>query len=121
MSDQDFSLALRRFEATQTLFGRALLNAHVSLQRARAHWFAAGAPTAKRAFDILVSFILLILLSPLFALIGLLVKLEDGGPVFFAQTRVGQFGREYKMYKIRSMCLDAEQRLKDLLAKNHHT
>jgi len=46
--------------------------------------------------------------------------IEDGGGAFFSQTRVGQFGREFKMYKFRSMCLDAEQRLKDLLAKNHH-
>src|SRR5207245_11794655 len=42
------------------------------------------------------------------------------GPVFFAQTRVGQFGKEFKMHKIRSMCLDAEQRLKELLAQNQH-
>src|SRR5262249_35712321 len=63
----------------------------------------------------------LILLSPLFGVIALLVWIEDGGSIFFTQIRVGQFGREFKMYKIRSMCLDAEQRLKDLLAKNQHT
>jgi len=67
-----------------------------------------------------VSFLLLLLLSPLFALIGVAVWVEDGGPVFFAQTRVGQYGRHFKMFKVRSMCLDAEQRLKDLLAKNQH-
>jgi len=71
-------------------------------------------------FHLLVSLALLILLSPLFLLIAVLVWVEDGGPVFFAQTRVGQFGREFKMYKIRSMCRDAEQRLKDLLAQNQH-
>jgi lipopolysaccharide/colanic/teichoic acid biosynthesis glycosyltransferase len=49
-----------------------------------------------------------------------LIKIEDGGPVFFVQKRVGRFGREFKMYKFRSMCPDAEARLKDLLAKNHH-
>jgi len=120
MSDHDFSLVLQRFEATQTLFGRCLLHLHVHQQRLRAGWHVNGSAVLKRAFDVVVSFILLILLSPLFAVIALLVKLEDGGPVFFAQTRVGQFGQEYKMYKIRSMCLDAEQRLKDLLAKNQH-
>src|SRR6185503_18126910 len=57
---------------------------------------------------------------PLFLLIYLLIKLEDRGPIFFVQTRVGQFGREFKMYKFRSMCMDAEQRLKDLLAQNQH-
>ena len=49
-----------------------------------------------------------------------LIKLEDGGPVFFSQTRVGQDGREFKMFKVRSMCLGAEQRLEDLLGKNKH-
>ena len=82
----------------------------------RAHWLAHGTAFIKRTLDITVSLFFLILLSPLFLLIALLVWLEDGGPVFFAQTRVGQFGREFKMYKIRSMCLDAEERLKDLLA-----
>lgn len=49
----------------------------------------------------------------------LLVRM-DGGPAIFVQTRVGRFGREFKMYKYRSMCLDAEQRLKDVLAQNQH-
>jgi len=76
--------------------------------------------TAKRALDLLLSGIALALLSPLFLLIGALIKLEDRGPVFFTQIRVGQFGREFRMFKFRSMCMDAEQRLKDLLAKNQH-
>ena len=49
-----------------------------------------------------------------------MIKFEDGGPIFFIQTRVGQHGRHFKMYKFRSMCMDAEQRLRDLLAKNQH-
>lgn len=114
------SLVLRRYEAAQTLGGRLLLNLHVELQRLRAVWLADGGATVKRGFDMVASFLMLVLLSPLFALIAILVKLEDGGPLFFAQTRVGQFGREFKMYKIRSMCLDAEQRLKELIEKNHH-
>lgn len=114
------SLVLRRYEAAQTLGGRFLLNLHVELQRLHASWLADGGGIVKRGFDMLASFLLLVLLSPLFALIAILVKLEDGGPLFFAQTRVGQFGREFKMFKIRSMCLDAEQRLKELVEKNHH-
>jgi exopolysaccharide biosynthesis polyprenyl glycosylphosphotransferase len=114
------TLVLRRFETAQTLAGRFLLNARVEFQRVRASWLAGGGATLKRSFDIVASALLLALLSPLFALIAILVKIEDGGPMFFLQTRVGQFGREFKMYKIRSMCLDAEQRLKDLIQKNHH-
>lgn len=114
------SLVLRRYEAAQTLAGRILLNLHVEFQRLHASWLADGGAIVKRGFDMVASFLMLVLLSPLFALIAILVKLEDGGPLFFAQTRVGQFGREFKMYKVRSMCLDAEQRLKELVEKNHH-
>ena len=85
-----------------------------------AAWLVSGSAALKRGFDIVASGLALIVLSPLFALVALLVKLEDRGPVFFLQTRVGQFGREFRMYKVRSMCLDAEQRLKEILEKNHH-
>jgi lipopolysaccharide/colanic/teichoic acid biosynthesis glycosyltransferase len=86
----------------------------------RAKWLAHGADVTKRGLDIAVSFICLVLASPLLALITLLIKLEDGGPVFFSQTRVGQNGREFKMFKVRSMILGAEQRLVELLEKNKH-
>jgi lipopolysaccharide/colanic/teichoic acid biosynthesis glycosyltransferase len=111
---------LDRYEAAQHPLGRLVLNLHVQQQRVRALWLAHGAEVLKRAFDIAGSLALLLLFTPLLMLIAVLVQLEDGGPVFFAQTRVGKFGREFKMYKIRSMCLDAEKRLKDLLGQNHH-
>src|SRR5207248_7981252 len=98
--------------------GRLLLQWHVEQQRFYAEWLAHGAALSKRAFDIIVSFMFLVLLSPLFLLIAILVWLEDRGPIFFAQTRVGRYGREFKMYKIRSMCHDAEKRLKEVLDKN---
>jgi exopolysaccharide biosynthesis polyprenyl glycosylphosphotransferase len=88
--------------------------------RLRALWLANGHGILKRTFDIVVSALFLVLLSPLFGLIALLIWLEDGGSIFFAQTRVGQHGREFKMYKFRSMCVDAERKLKELLAKNQH-
>jgi exopolysaccharide biosynthesis polyprenyl glycosylphosphotransferase len=113
-------LVLERYQAAQTLLGRFILNLHVHEQRLRAEWHASGTALLKRTFDVVASFLALVALSPLFGLIALLVKLEDGGPVFFSQIRVGRFGREFKMYKFRSMCLDAEQRLKDLIEKNHH-
>jgi exopolysaccharide biosynthesis polyprenyl glycosylphosphotransferase len=117
--DLGFCLA-HRYAATQTSFGRMLLYLHLEYQRLRAHWLTGGEMVLKRAFDVTASLALLILLSPLLLIIAILVWIEDGGPIFFAQTRVGQFGREFKMYKIRSMCLDAEQRLKELLAQNQH-
>ncbi|HKW30111.1 MAG TPA: sugar transferase [Verrucomicrobiae bacterium] len=79
-----------------------------------------GAAGAKRTFDIGVSVAALVLLGPLFLLIGLLIKMEDGGPVIFDQIRVGKFGREFKMYKFRSMRPDAEAQLQEVLVQNHH-
>jgi len=114
------ALVLRRFEAAQTFVGRLNLNLRVEFQRMHAAWLVSGSAALKRGFDIVASGLALIVLAPLFGLIALLVKLEDGGPIFFLQTRVGQFGREFKMFKVRSMCLDAEQRLKEILEKNHH-
>jgi exopolysaccharide biosynthesis polyprenyl glycosylphosphotransferase len=114
------ALVLRRYESAQTLVGRLLLNLHVEFQRLRAGWMTGGGDVLKRGFDMVSSFLSLLALSPLFALIAILIKIEDRGPVFFTQTRVGQFGREFKMFKFRSMCLDAEQKLKDIIEKNHH-
>src|ERR1041385_8802273 len=118
-TDQLNALVLRRYSATQSPFGRGMLNFHFQVQRLRAIWFARGHDCIKRALDIAVSSVLLLLGSPFFLLIGALIKL-DGGPVFFVQKRVGRHGRVFKMYKFRSMCLDAEQRLRDLLAQNQH-
>jgi exopolysaccharide biosynthesis polyprenyl glycosylphosphotransferase len=74
----------------------------------------------KRLFDIVASSCFLIFLSPLLAALALLVKLEDGGPVIFAQNRVGKNGRIFKMLKFRSMRVDAEAQLQKLLAQNAH-
>ncbi|PYI83291.1 MAG: glycosyl transferase [Verrucomicrobia bacterium] len=121
MPDQDINeLVLGRLAAAQNPLGRWRLNARVQCQRLVWHWVVFGSQIVKRAFDIAGSLLALLVLSPLFLLIALLVKLEDGGPVIFAQTRVGKFGRLFKMYKFRSMCLDAEARLQELLARSHH-
>lgn len=73
----------------------------------------------KRAIDIIGSFCGLVVLSILFVIIALLIKLEDPkGKVFFKQLRVGKDGKEFYMYKFRSMASDAEERLKELLALN---
>jgi exopolysaccharide biosynthesis polyprenyl glycosylphosphotransferase len=68
----------------------------------------------KRAFDLAGALVGLLAVSPLLAVIALAVKLEDGGPVFFAQQRVGRHGQRFRMLKFRTMVPDAEA-LKDSL------
>ena len=63
----------------------------------------------KRAFDIFGSVLLLLVTSWLFPIIAWLIKREDGGPVFFSQVRTGLDGRSFRLFKFRSMRVDAEQ------------
>ncbi|MCH6269418.1 sugar transferase [Neobacillus citreus] len=73
----------------------------------------------KRLIDIVGALCGIILLSFLFVIIAILIKLDDPkGPVFFSQKRVGLNGKEFKMYKFRSMVFNAEEKLKDLLKYN---
>ena len=72
----------------------------------------------KRAIDVVGSLVGMALLSPVFLGIALAVKLTSPGPVIFAQVRVGRYGRHFRFYKFRSMYVDAEERKKELLAKN---
>jgi len=72
------------------------------------------AHVVKRACDLLTTTILLILLCPLLALIALAITLDSPGPIFYNRTRVGKDGREFVMYKFRTMGADAERRLADL-------
>jgi exopolysaccharide biosynthesis polyprenyl glycosylphosphotransferase len=121
MNQKDIaSLLPRRFLMAQHPLGRFCLRLHVEFLRLRANWLSNSHALLKRVFDIVVSGLFLLLLAPLFGFIALLIWIEDGGSIFFAQTRVGRHGREFKMYKFRSMCLEAEQKLKELLAKNQH-
>ena len=73
---------------------------------------------ARRALDLVVSVIALLALLPLFAVIALLIRLDSSGPVLFIQRRVGKDGREFPVFKFRSMYMDAEQRLEILLGAN---
>ena len=72
----------------------------------------------KRLLDILCSFLLLVISIPLFFIIAILIKIDRKGPVFFLQKRCGKDGREFNMYKFRTMVKDAEtlkKRLKNEL------
>lgn len=78
-----------------------------------------GYQLLKRLFDIVASLCGLIILSPVFLIIALLIKFDDPhGPVFFSQIRVGQDGQKFRMYKFRSMCVNAEDKLAELMTKN---
>jgi lipopolysaccharide/colanic/teichoic acid biosynthesis glycosyltransferase len=73
-------------------------------------------PAGKRALDILLSGAGLIGSSPLWLLLAGLIKLEDGGPVFYSQERVGEGGHVFRAYKFRSMIPDAERHVGALQA-----
>lgn len=73
----------------------------------------------KRSIDILGSLLGLVLLSPIFLIVAVLIRKEDSsGPVVFSQKRVGIHGNSFTMYKFRSMCIDAEERFSDLIELN---
>lgn len=76
-------------------------------------------PVAKRLLDIALSGVGLVASSPLWALLSAAVKLEDGGPIFYGQERVGEGGRIFVAYKFRSMIPDAEARVGALQAREH--
>lgn len=63
----------------------------------------------KRAFDIVASSIMLIILSPLFLILAIAIKLDSKGPVFYRQERVTQYGRIFRIHKFRSMCDNADK------------
>ena len=76
----------------------------------------------KRAFDIVFSAAVLVVFCWLFAIIAILIKVDDPkGPVFFSQERVGKDGRTFRMLKFRSMCVDAEEKLAELRELNEKT
>ena len=64
--------------------------------------------SVKRLFDIVLSFLALVILSPVFLITAIIVKCTSPGPIFFAQERIGYRGRPFKMHKFRSMYIDAE-------------
>lgn len=72
----------------------------------------------KRLIDITCSFVGILVLSPLFIIIAIIIKFTSKGPVFFSQKRVGRNGKEFDMYKFRSMVVNAEELKEKLAAQN---
>lgn len=75
----------------------------------------------KWLIDLLGSLLGLIILSPIMLITIIAIKLDSKGPAFFTQERVGQNGKIFRMFKFRSMCVDAEAKLKDIKHKNEMT
>jgi lipopolysaccharide/colanic/teichoic acid biosynthesis glycosyltransferase len=85
-----------------------------------AWWFRyPGFRLLKRLLDIAVSATALVLLAPLFLVLAILIR-RDGGPVFYWQTRVGLYGREFPFPKFRSMIVNADSLKDELLEQNDH-
>lgn len=72
----------------------------------------------KRFIDIMSSLLGLIVLSPLLIIVSILIKVDSKGPIFFSQERVGLRGKHFKMYKFRSMVINAEE-IKDKLREKN--
>jgi exopolysaccharide biosynthesis polyprenyl glycosylphosphotransferase len=79
------------------------------------------ARTVKRTIDVAVAGAMLVLAAPVLAIVAIMVKREDGGPVLFRQHRVGKDGVEFGMFKFRTMCVDAEAKLAAMQADNQRS
>ncbi|MCD4542305.1 sugar transferase, partial [Klebsiella pneumoniae subsp. pneumoniae] len=83
------------------------------LNKRKGYWIV------KRCIDCIGALCGILLLFPVFLIVSLMIKYEDPkGPVLFKQIRVGRNGKEFNMYKFRSMVTDAEERLNDILKYN---
>ncbi|MEM7702380.1 MAG: WecB/TagA/CpsF family glycosyltransferase [Pseudomonadota bacterium] len=105
--------------AKRYLLGNAEFLAHALIEAARQTGVLDAAnEIAKRALDIAVSSMAILALLPIFLATALAIRLEDSGPVFFRQTRVGEDGTAFSMIKFRSMYRDSEERRAALLAQS---
>ena len=77
-----------------------------------------GYEAFKRIFDVVMSSFALVVLSPVLLGVAIAIRAEDGGKAIYTSTRLTKGGKEFQMYKFRSMCLDAEQKLDSLMEQN---
>ena len=75
----------------------------------------------KRIMDVLVSFFALIVTSPILLVVAVLIKFDSKGPIFFIQERLGEGGKTFKLYKFRTMIIDAEKNTGPVLAEENDT
>lgn len=105
--------ALRNLEKSTFRYSVTEMNGYKSLC-VRERELSIGFAFTKRFMDIVMSLLSLIVSSPVLLATAIAIKVEDGGPIFYKSKRVGQYGREFDIYKFRSMKLNAD-RLEDML------
>ena len=115
--DQLVARLSQRMLTSSTPFGRWRQRFYMGWKRLAWRWTIGCTAFLKRCIDVSAALMILVVLSPLLLVIAHLVR-RDGGPIFFKQVRVGLRGKEFGMLKLRSMCVDAEAKLKDLMAQN---
>jgi len=117
MSDPISELS-KKYQKQQTGLGRVLTK--TQLESKRRLWLAVVSSSyfLKRTLDIIASLVAIILLSPVFLITWLAIKIEDPGPSIFRQQRVGLWGKQFTMYKFRSMVMDAEKLKSQLIDQN---
>lgn len=118
-SSEDPLNRLYRQYAKGSLHGAYLKNNFLATAK-RLLWqcLNAGSTIVKRTVDILLSSLALLAFSPIFALTALAIKWEDGGSIFYSQTRIGKSGRQFQMFKFRSMVENADKLKDNLLDQN---
>ena len=105
-------------QLVQELASRAHGNKRRSLRLMAWKFTVQSSYAMKRILDIVLSALAMVVLSPLFLLIAIAVKMSSPGPVIFSQIRVGRYGRHFKFYKFRSMVQNAESQKETLQAQN---
>jgi exopolysaccharide biosynthesis polyprenyl glycosylphosphotransferase len=76
---------------------------------------------AKRVMDVVLASVGMVLALPVLIAAAIAIKLDDGGPIFFRQERVGRYGKSFRLFKLRTMVVDAEARLAEIAAMNGRT
>ena len=107
---------------TQDSTNQRSVSRQIYLRRMRVQWWLQTQMLSilKRVVDLCITLPALILLTPLFAVVALLVKLGDGGPAFYWQTRVGQHGRTFRFPKFRSMRMHSDALHTSMQQQNQH-
>ena len=107
-----------RYARGGTRFARFRLNARAFLKRKLWRLVLGSTFLLKRMLDIVMSLFFITILSPIFLFTALAIKLEDRGPVIYSQIRVGKWGSLFRMYKFRSMVVNAEKMKNSLQNEN---